>query len=95
MGAVARLPGLTTQTPGAQFEFSDFAFEAGLPPWPPAADVYAYLCAYAERFGVLERIEFGSEVLRVQPSDDGGWTVTAGRDSRFDHASTTRCAAAP
>jgi cation diffusion facilitator CzcD-associated flavoprotein CzcO len=72
-------PGLTTQTPGAQFEFSDFAFPAGLPAWPPAADVRAYLRAYAEHFGVAERIAFGTEVLRIDPHDDGGWTVTARR----------------
>lgn len=70
-------PGLTTQTPGAQFEFSDFAFDTGLPPWPPAADVYAYLCAYAERFGVTPRIRLQTEVLRLDPQPDGGWDVTA------------------
>ncbi len=72
-------PGLTTQTPGAQFEFSDFAFGAGLPPWPAAADVHAYLRAYAEHFGVAERIAFGTEVLRLDARGDGGWTVTARR----------------
>ena len=72
-------PGLTTQTPGAQFEFSDFAFPPDLDPWPPAADVHAYLRAYAEHFGVTERIAFGSEVLRLEPCEDGGWTVTARR----------------
>ena len=78
-------PGLTTQTPGAQFEFSDFAFPAGLPAWPPAADVYAYLRAYAERFGVSERIRFGSEVVELAPEADGGWSVVvrcAGQTTR-------------
>lgn len=82
-------PGLTTQTPGAQFEFSDFAFAAGLPAWPPAADVHAYLTAYAERFGVRERIRFGSEVVGVEAASDEGWTVAVRRDGqvareRFD-----------
>ena len=75
-------PGLTTQTPGAQFEFSDHAFPVGLPAWPPAADVYAYLRAYAERFGVSERIRFGSEVVGLESCADGGWTVAARRDGR-------------
>ena len=82
-------PGLTTQTPGAQFEFSDFAFPAGLPQWPPAADVYAYLCAYAERFGVGERIRYDSEVVGLRAAAGGGWTLDVRRagqtvPERFD-----------
>lgn len=82
-------PGLTTQTPGAQFEFSDFAFPAGLPAWPPAADVHAYLSTYAERFGVRGRIRFGSEVVGLEAASDGAWTVAVRRDGevareRFD-----------
>lgn len=73
-------PGLTTQTPGAQFEFSDFAFPAGRPAWPPAADVHAYLRGYAERFGVAERIRFGSEVVGLERAGDAGWTVVVRRD---------------
>lgn len=72
-------PGLTTQTPGAQFEFSDFAFPAGLPAWPPAADVCAYLRAYADRFGITPRIRFETEVERIEPRPDGGWDVTVRR----------------
>ena len=80
-------PGLTTQTPGAQFEFSDFAFPAGLPAWPAAADVYAYLRAYADRFGVTPHIRFGSEVLRVEPEagGGGGWTVAVRRAGQTTH----------
>ena len=82
-------PGLTTQTPGAQFEFSDFRFAPGLPAWPPAAEVHAYLTAYAERFGVRERIRFGSEVVDLEAAPDGGWAVAVRRDGevareRFD-----------
>ena len=73
-------PGLHTQTPGAQFEFSDFAFAAGLPAWPPAADVHAYLLAYAERFGVRERIRFGCEVVSVARAGEG--FEVAWRDAR-------------
>ena len=69
-------PGLHTQTPGAQFEFSDFAFDDGLSAWPPAADVFAYLRAYADRFGVAQRIRFGHEVVSVAAAGDG-WAVVA------------------
>ena len=83
-------PGLTTQTPGAQFEFSDFAFGPGLDAWPPAADVHAYLRAYAEHFGVAGRIAFGTEVLRLDPREDGGWTVTARRAGEMEIGASIR-----
>lgn len=81
-------PGLHTQTPGAQFRFSDFPFDDGLPAWPAAADVYAYLRAYADRFAVAERIRFGHEVVSVAAAGDG-WEVAVLRGGervaeRFD-----------
>ncbi|CAN6276912.1 unnamed protein product [Urochloa humidicola] len=56
------------QTPAPSYRFSDF-------PWPPppAGEVFprhdrvvAYLAAYARRFGVLERVRFGCEVLAAE-----------------------------
>jgi cation diffusion facilitator CzcD-associated flavoprotein CzcO len=78
-------PGLTTQTPGAQFEFSDFAFPPGLPAWPAAADVHAYLRAYADRFGVSARIRFGCEVVGMRAQAGGGWTVVVRRAGETTH----------
>ena len=50
--------------------------------WPAAADVYAYLRAYADRFGVSERIRFGSEVVGLEAGQDEGWTIVVRRDGR-------------
>ncbi len=83
-------PGLHTQTPGAQFRFSDLPFGDDLPAWPPATEVHAYLRSYAERFGVAERIRYDMEVVAVDRSGDGFAVTTRGEDGaaraaeRFD-----------
>ncbi|MFG2825443.1 FAD-dependent oxidoreductase [Kitasatospora sp. NPDC048365] len=45
--------------------------------FPTQAEVQGYLHAYAERYGLLDAVEFGSEVVRVARADGGGWRVTA------------------
>ncbi|BFV58456.1 hypothetical protein KCMC57_up35600 [Kitasatospora sp. CMC57] len=44
--------------------------------FPTQAEVQDYLRSYAERYGLLDAVEFGSEVVRVARAD-GGWAVTA------------------
>ncbi|CAL5069944.1 unnamed protein product [Urochloa decumbens] len=62
------LPSTRLQTPASSYRFSDF-------PWPPAVaeevfprhdQVVAYLAAYARRFGVLEHVRFGCEVIAAE-----------------------------
>ncbi|MFE4512721.1 flavin-containing monooxygenase [Kitasatospora sp. NPDC056783] len=83
--------GLTTQTPGDQYAFSDFPTPADHPDWPSARHVQAYLRAYAERFGVAPLICYRSTVVRARPRGAGApsWSVTVdaptGRSTReFD-----------
>lgn len=64
-------PGMHTNTSRAMTAFSDFPGAGDLPLHPAAVQVHAYLAAYAERFGVRERIRFGTHVRRLEP----GWTV--------------------
>ena len=42
-----RYPGLTTQSPKAQYSLSDFPMPRDYPEWPTGAQVQAYLAAYA------------------------------------------------
>lgn len=44
--------------------------------FPTQREVQEYLRSYAERYGLLDAVEFGSEVVRVARAD-GGWAVTA------------------
>src|SRR3954471_23783866 len=64
-------PGMRTNTSRAMTAFSDFAAPAELPLHPAATQVHAYLRAYAEHFGVAERVRFGARVQRLAP----GWIV--------------------
>jgi dimethylaniline monooxygenase (N-oxide forming) len=64
-------PGMRTNTSRAMTAFSDFPAPADHALHPLATQIHAYLGAYADAFGVTERIRFGTRVSEVTP----GWTV--------------------
>ena len=72
-----RYPGLTTQSPKAQYSLSDFPMPRDYPEWPTGAQVQAYLAAYARRFGLDPALRLSTEVTAAGPAPDGGWAVTA------------------
>jgi cation diffusion facilitator CzcD-associated flavoprotein CzcO len=72
-----RYPGLTTQSPKAQYSLSDFPMPRGYPEWPSGAQVQAYLAAYASRSGLDAALRLSTEVTAAVPVPDGGWAVTA------------------
>jgi cation diffusion facilitator CzcD-associated flavoprotein CzcO len=73
--ASRRYPGLTTQSPKAQYSFSDFPMGKDLPEWPTGAQVQGYLAAYARRFGVTDHLRLGTDVLRATPLGGGRWEL--------------------
>lgn len=76
---------LHLNTSKGRTEFADFPMPADWPDYPSAPLIAGYLADYADHFGVTERIEFGTEVTRVE-RDDLGWTV----ETRSDARSTSR-----
>ncbi len=79
-----RYPGLTTQSPKAQYSLSDFPMPRDYPEWPSGALVQAYLAAYATHFGLDDALRLSTEVTSAVPAPDG-WDVTAaGMTERFD-----------
>jgi dimethylaniline monooxygenase (N-oxide forming) len=64
-------PGMHTNTSRAMTAFSDLPAPADHPLHPAATQIHAYLGAYAQAFGVGDRIRFGTRVADVRP----GWTV--------------------
>ena len=58
-------PGMRTNTSRAMTAFSDFGAPADHPLHPAAEQIHAYLRAYAERFGVTDRIRLNTPVTRV------------------------------
>ena len=76
-----RYPGVTTQSPKAQYSLSDFPMPADYPEWPDGTQVQAYFAAYAKESGVEEVVRFNTEVVAVRPEGDGRWTVETATDS--------------
>jgi hypothetical protein len=79
-----RYPGLTTQSPKAQYSLSDFPMPRDYPEWPNGEQVQAYLAGYAAHFGLDRALRLETEVVAATPAADGGWRL----DSR-DAAGTT------
>lgn len=80
-----RYPGLTTQNGSDTYALSDFPMPKHYPEWPSGEQVQSYLQAYAEHFGVLDKIRLDTEVVSAEQGGDG-WTVHTGNDSEtFDH----------
>jgi cation diffusion facilitator CzcD-associated flavoprotein CzcO len=71
-----RYPGLTTQSPKAQYSLSDFPMPRDYPEWPTGPQVQAYLAAYASHFGLDPALRLSTEVTAAMPVPDGGWAVT-------------------
>ena len=71
-----RYPGLTTQSPKAQYSLSDFPMPRGCPEWPTGAQVQAYMEAYASQFGLDPALRLSTEVTSAVPAPGGGWTIT-------------------
>ncbi len=62
--------GLTTQNPRDTYAFSDYPMPASYPEWPTAEQVRNYLESYAQKFGILEKIQFQTEVILVERKTD-------------------------
>jgi hypothetical protein len=61
-------PGMHTNTSRAMTAFSDFPAPEEHALHPAAEQVHAYLHAYARKFGVIDRIRFGTCVRNVRPA---------------------------
>jgi cation diffusion facilitator CzcD-associated flavoprotein CzcO len=72
-----RYPGLTTQSPKAQYSLSDFPMPADYPEWPTGAQIQAYLASYAEAFGLTPLLRLSTEVTAARPDGAGRWSVEA------------------
>lgn len=73
-------PTMHTNTSRVMTAFSDLEHET-CRVYPSGRDIRAYLCRYAETFGLMPRIRFGTRVELLSRSD-AGWLV--------NHAGTTQ-----
>lgn len=56
--------------------YLDFPMPASYPDFPSHAQVAAYLESYVDHCGFRDKITLGTEVRRVEPLKDGGYSVT-------------------
>lgn len=56
-------------------QFPDFPMPDAYPDYPSHWQVHRYFRSYAEHFGLLDHIDFDTEVVRVEPRD-GRWEIT-------------------
>lgn len=77
-----RYPGLTTQNGSDTYALSDFPMPKHYPEWPTGEQVQDYLHAYAEHFGLLEKVRLNTEV-HTAVLDGATWTVNG--SETFDH----------
>jgi dimethylaniline monooxygenase (N-oxide forming) / hypotaurine monooxygenase len=66
---------LRTNTAKLLTAFSDFPFPDTAPDYPHRSEVADYLQQYAARFGLLEHIQFLTQVETVEPAEGGRWRV--------------------
>lgn len=69
-----------------RLSFKDFPMPDDYPDFPHHTQIKDYLDAYADAFGIRERIEFENGVQHAERRVDGGWEITdqAGAVRRFD-----------
>lgn len=70
-----RYPGLTTQSPKAQYSYSDYAMPKDFPEWPTGAQVQTYLAGYAAHFGLEPALRLHTEVTAARPAGEGAWSI--------------------
>ncbi|MCW2554330.1 MAG: putative flavoprotein involved in transport [Mycobacterium sp.] len=76
-------PGMHTNTSRVLTAFSDLEPQS-TEVFPSSRDVLDYLHRYAQKFGLLPRIRFDTDVEQIG-RDDGGWVVRhGGTENRFD-----------
>jgi cation diffusion facilitator CzcD-associated flavoprotein CzcO len=65
--------------------FADFPMDERYPDFPHHTQVHQYLREYTDRFGLRERIRFGTAVARAERVPGGGWRVVTedGAEERF------------
>ncbi|WP_299931265.1 NAD(P)-binding domain-containing protein [uncultured Nocardioides sp.] len=69
-------PTLTLNSPRGWFELSDHPMPRSYPDFPRADQVSAYLEGCLDRYGIRDRFEWGTGVVRVEPGPDDRWRVT-------------------
>lgn len=74
--------------------FGGFPMPEWYADYPPCEDILSYLRSFADAYGLTARIEFGQEVVAVEPHADGTWSVTRASGVRTEHRDVVVCSGA-
>lgn len=68
-------------------QYEDYPFPADYPDYPSHKQLLAYFQSYAQHFGIMDYIQFNTEVARAEEQPDSRWRITLGdgRVETFDH----------
>jgi cation diffusion facilitator CzcD-associated flavoprotein CzcO len=72
---------LHIDTSKTAISFQDFPMDGRYPDFPHHSEIHGFLREYADRFGLRERIRFGTPVERARRLEGGGWEIDG---ERFD-----------
>ena len=77
---------LHIDTSKTAISFADFPMDERYPDFPHHAEIKQFLHEYADRFGLRERICFGTTVEHAERMSEGGWRITTadGEEHLFD-----------
>jgi cation diffusion facilitator CzcD-associated flavoprotein CzcO len=66
--------------------FADFPMDKRYPDFPHHTEIHRFLREYSDRFGLRERIRFGTRVQRAERLPGGGWRIVTdgGDEQQFD-----------
>lgn len=71
--------------------FSGYPMPEDYPDYPSHKQVKVYARNFADAYGLTERIEFGTEVTKVERVKDGTWIVTRAGGVRTRHSTLAVC----
>lgn len=74
-GTGAAYRSLVTNTSRQRTGYRDFPMPRGFPDFPHHTHMADYFNAYVDRFGLRDRITFGTEVTRAERLENGKWRV--------------------
>jgi cation diffusion facilitator CzcD-associated flavoprotein CzcO len=72
---------LHIDTSKSSISFKDFPMDERYPDFPHHSEIHGFLREYSEKFGLRERIRFGTAVQSARRLDGGGWDIDG---ERFD-----------
>src|SRR5262249_48433046 len=85
-GLSAAYASLRTNVSRSRMQYPSFAIPKSYGDFPHHSEMVAYLCAYADTYGMRDSIRFRTTVERLEQAADGSWSVTLDDGSRRSYA---------